>query len=116
MTTVTTPHPALLSSQEIVDLVVSILDEKKAENIVTLDISEKAAFADFLVIASGNVARQVIAMSDHIVRTLRSHGIHGVVEGIPQGDWVLVDFGTVVVHLFRPEVRLRYNLEKMWAA
>lgn len=109
-------HDTPLSPQEIVDIVTSLLEDKKAEKILILNITEKASFADFLVIASGNVARQIAAMADHIVRTLKGYGINGAVEGLPQGDWVLVDLGSVVVHLFRPEIRERYNIEKMWAS
>ncbi len=116
MSVVNQEHSPLLSAQEIVDIVKEVLNDKKAENVVTLNISEKSTFADFLVIGSGNVARQTAAMADHILRTLKEYGVNGVVEGLPQGDWVLVDLGCVVVHLFRPEIRERYNLEKMWAS
>lgn len=95
--------------------IVHLLDEKKAEHIVTLDVHKKATFCDYIIIASGNVSRQIITMADHIVRYLKDQGIHSSVEGAEQGDWVLIDGGDVVIHLFRQEVRERYNLEKMWA-
>ena len=96
---------------------VGSLDDDKAEDIVTIDLRGKSAIADFMVIASGRSTRQVGAMADHILRKVKSEGYGtAAVEGIPQNDWVLIDAGDVIVHLFRPEVRAFYNLEKMWAA
>lgn len=93
------------------------LDDDKAEDILAIDIRGKSAFADMLVIASGRSARHVGALADHVVRKLKEAGVKDVrVEGMPQADWVLVDAGDVVVHLFRPEVRSFYNIEKIWTA
>lgn len=106
-----TPH---LTRQELRDQIVAILDDKKAEKIVVIDLQGKSAMADFLVIASGNSGRQVNAMADTLYRDLKAGGLLPLVEGMPQCDWVLLDVGDVVVHLFKPEVRAFYNLEKMW--
>ena len=92
------------------------LDDDKAEDIVVIDLKGKSAFADYMVIASGRSNRQVVAIADHLADKLKQTG-HGYtpVEGKQGGDWVLVDAGDVVVHIFRPEPRAFYALEKMWA-
>ncbi|MBV8392361.1 MAG: nicotinate-nucleotide adenylyltransferase [Alphaproteobacteria bacterium] len=92
------------------------LDEDKAEDIVVIDLKGKSAFADYMVIATGRSNRQVVAIADHLAERLKAAG-HGYipVEGKQGGDWVLVDAGDVVVHVFRPEPRAFYALEKMWA-
>ena len=97
-----------------VDLVVASLDGDKAEDILVVDLRGKSSIADHMVIASGASTRQVAAMADHLTRKLRDAGQPVVVEGMPQCDWVLIDGGDIIVHLFRPEVRSFYNLEKMW--
>jgi ribosome-associated protein len=96
------------------DLVVASLDADKAEDIVVVDLRGKSSIADHVVIASGTSSRQVGAMADHLMRKLKDAGQPVGVEGLPQCDWVLIDGGDIVVHLFRPEVRAFYNLEKMW--
>jgi ribosome-associated protein len=101
--------------KKILDTVVRSLDDDKGEDIVVIDLAGKAGFADYMVIASGRSQRSVSAMSDHLIEKLKTLGLKGVpVEGKPQCDWVLVDAGDVVVHLFRPEIRSFYGLEKMW--
>ena len=92
------------------------LDEDKAEDVVVIDLKGKSAFADYMVIASGRSNRQVVAIAEHLADRLKQAG-HGYipVEGKQVGDWVLVDAGDVVVHVFRPEPRAFYALEKMWA-
>ena len=97
-------------------LVRKSLDDDKAEDIVVIDLKGKSAFADYMVIASGRSNRQVVAIADHLAERLKTAG-HGYtpVEGKQGGDWVLVDAGDVVVHVFRPEPRQHYALEKMWA-
>jgi nicotinate-nucleotide adenylyltransferase len=92
------------------------LDEDKAEDVVVIDLKGKSAFADYMVIASGRSNRQVVAIAEHLADRLKQAG-HGYtpVEGKQTGDWVLVDGGDVVVHIFRPEPRAFYALEKMWA-
>jgi ribosome-associated protein len=99
---------------ELKDHLLRILDDKKAEQIVTIDLKGKTSIADYLLIASGNSSRQVGALADILYRDLKDHGIKSRIEGVPQCDWVIVDAGDVVIHLFRPEVRSFYNLEKMW--
>ena len=110
------PTTGARSSDRLLDLVRSCLDDNKAEQITTIDLDGKSSIADHMVIASGRSNRQVAALADYLVRALKDAG-HGspVIEGLPQADWVLIDAGDVVVHLFRPEVREFYNLEKMWA-
>ena len=103
-----------MRAADIADLVVALLDEDKAEDILSIDLNGRTSIADTMVIATGKSARQVGAMADHLVEKLKAAGIGCSVEGLPQCDWVLVDGGDVIVHLFRPEVRAFYNLEKMW--
>ncbi len=93
------------------------LDDDKAEDTVVIDLADKSSIADFMVIASGRSSRQVTTMADHLAEKLKA-GRKGPVpvEGKSHGDWVLVDGGDVIVHLFRPEVRTFYGLEKMWGA
>lgn len=96
---------------------VKSLDDDKAQDIVVIDLSGKSDIADYLVVASGTSSRQVAAMAEHLRTKLKHVGITEVpTEGLSKGDWVLVDGGDVVVHLFRPEVREFYNIEKMWSA
>ncbi|MPZ09128.1 MAG: ribosome silencing factor [Kiloniellaceae bacterium] len=93
----------------------SSLEDDKADDIVVIELADKSSIADFMVIASGRSVRQVGAMADHLRETLKADGVQGVsAEGMERCDWVLVDAGDVIVHLFRPEVRAFYNLEKMW--
>ena len=98
-------------------VVLGSLEDDKAEDILAIDIRGKSSFADMLVVASGRSARHVGALADHVMRKLKDSGVKEVrIEGLPAADWVLVDAGDVVVHLFRPEVRAFYNIEKIWAA
>ena len=105
----TEPHPKIL------DLVVQTLEDGKAEDIVTIDLAGKTTIADHMVIASGRSTRQVLALTEHLDEVL-SRRIRISIEGKTQGDWVLIDAGDVIVHLFRPEIRSYYNLEKMWGS
>ncbi len=99
----------------VLTLVREILEDHKAEETVVIDLQGKSTIGDYMVIASGTSSRQVVALAEHIVQSLKKRGLPTVKpEGIRQGDWVLVDAGNVIVHLFRPEVRDFYNLEKMW--
>ena len=92
------------------------LEDDKAEDIVVIDLAGKSSFADYMVIASGRSNRQVVAIADHLAERLKQAGHrHVSVEGKQGGDWVLVDSGDIVVHIFRPEPRAFYALEKMWA-
>ncbi len=101
--------------REILDLVLKTLDDGKAEEIVTIDLAGKTTIADYMVVASGRSARQVGALTEHLEAAL-SRRARISIEGKGQGDWVLIDAGDVIVHLFRPEIRTYYNLEKMWGA
>ena len=97
------------------DAIVKSIDDDKGEDIVVIDLRGKSNITDFIVIASGRSARQVGAMADHIIRKIQPQlSFRMQVEGLPQGDWVLIDCGDAVVHLFRPEVRDFYAIEKMW--
>jgi ribosome-associated protein len=96
--------------------IVDALDEDKAEDIVAIDLRGKSSVTDLMIIASGRSARHVGALSDHLLRMLKERGKKSArVEGLSTGDWVLIDIGDIVVHIFRPEVRSFYNLEKMWS-
>jgi ribosome silencing factor RsfS/YbeB/iojap len=97
--------------------IVASLEDDKAEAIVTLDLAGRASFCDRMVIASGLVDRQITAMAQHLSEKLAKAGVKRVqVEGAPGADWVLIDAGDIVVHLFKPEARAMYALEKMWGA
>ena len=97
--------------------VLASLDDAKAENIVSIDIQGKSSLADHMVIASGRSHRHVAAVSDNVLKALKDAGFGNArVEGLSGADWVLIDAGDVIVHVFRPEVRDFYNLEKMWQA
>ena len=92
------------------------LDNEKAQDVIFIDLKDKSSVADALVIASGRSHRHVGAIADHLLRALKDGG-HGKakVEGLPACDWVLIDAGDLIVHLFRPEVRSFYNIEKIWS-
>ncbi|MDE2008084.1 MAG: ribosome silencing factor [Rhodospirillales bacterium] len=108
------PEAALERLQK---LIVASLEDDKAENIVTLDLVGRAAFCERMVIASGLADRQIAAMAEHLTEKLRAAGLGRVqVEGAGGSDWVLLDAGDIVVHLFKPEAREMYALEKMWSA
>jgi ribosome-associated protein len=99
------------------DLVLTCLDDDKAEEIVSINLEGKSAIADHMVVASGRSQRHVGALADHLTRRMKEEGLGNArVEGLPQADWVLIDGGDVIVHIFRPEVREFYKLEKMWSA
>ncbi len=116
-----TPSPAGISasapSSRAIDLVLASLEDSKAEDIVNIDIRRKSSLGDHMVIASGRSNRHVSAVADHLVQALKDAG-HGQarVEGLPAADWVLIDAGDIIVHIFRPEIREFYNIEKMWQA
>ena len=93
------------------------LDASKAEQVAVIDLRGKTSIGDQMVVASGRSQRHVGAVADHLLRKLKEEGLgRARVEGMPQCDWVLIDAGDVIVHIFRPEVRDFYNLEKMWSA
>lgn len=100
----------------LLDLVLQSLDDDQAQDIVTIPLEGKSSVADYMVIASGRSTRQVASMAQKLAERIK-HGGYGSsrIEGLPAADWVLIDAGDIVVHLFRPEVRTFYNLERMWA-
>nr|WP_229658652.1 ribosome silencing factor [Tsuneonella deserti] len=96
-------------------LVMAQLDDDQAQEIVSIPLAGKSSIADFMVIASGRSTRQVAAMAQKLAEKVKQAGFGNArIEGLPAADWVLIDAGDVVVHLFRPEVRSFYNLERMW--
>jgi ribosome-associated protein len=103
------------SDDPLLALVLGSLDDDQVQDLVTIDLEGKSSIADFMVIGSGRSTRQVAAMAQKLGERLKQSG-HGSprIEGLPAADWVLVDAGSVVIHLFRPEVRSFYNLERMW--
>lgn len=113
---IATPPPSLPSPQQLLELIEQSLDDDKAIDIVSIDLTGKSSIADAMVVASGASVRQVGAMADHLREKLKAAGIKGIsIEGLENCDWVLIDSGDVIVHLFRPEVRDFYNLEKLWS-
>ena len=109
--------PSPLAPRALLALILQTLEDHKAEDVVVIDLAGKSTIGDHMVVASGRSSRQVIALADQLVQALKAQGLVGITpEGIRQGDWVLIDAGDVIVHLFRPEVREFYGLEKMWEA
>jgi ribosome-associated protein len=101
---------------ETLRIVLSRLDNMKAEDTITIDLRAESAIADYMVVTSGRSNRHVGAVAEQVLEDLRGAGLSGLrVEGLPHCDWVLIDAGDVIVHVFRPEVRAFYNLEKMWS-
>jgi ribosome-associated protein len=98
-------------------LILASVEDMKAENTVEIDLAGKTSLADTMVITSGRSQRHVGAIADRVIKDLKENGFGTAkVEGLPACDWVLIDAGDVLVHVFRPEVRGFYNLEKMWGA
>ena len=97
--------------------VLASLEDAKAEGTITIDIQNKSSIGDLMVVTSGRSHRHVGAIADRLIGDLKSAGVGPVrVEGLPHCDWVLVDAGDIIIHVFRPEVREFYNIEKMWSA
>jgi ribosome-associated protein len=112
-----TPLETPASGPRMIDIVLKSLDDAKAEDTVAIDIAGKSSLADHMVVTSGRSNRHVSAVADQVMKALRDAGFDKPrIEGLPHADWVLVDGGDVIVHIFRPEVREFYNLEKMWQA
>ena len=106
-----------LDPEYVVELVKEILENHKFEKIVVIDLQGKATIGDYMIVASGNSTRQIVSLAEILLQRLKQIQLPVMKpEGLPQGDWVLIDTGNVIVHLFRPEVREFYNLEKMWEA
>lgn len=106
----------ILESIELARSIVDILEEKKGEDIVLLDIHEVAIFADFFVICSGTSERMLGALLEAVVDKVReNHHLRPHIEGLPEDGWILVDYGDVILHVFSPRQREYYNLEALWA-
>jgi ribosome-associated protein len=102
-------------ADETLNLIISRLEDMKAEDTITIDLRGKSSLTDYMIVTSGRANRHVGAIAENVVKGLSESGIKGVhVEGMQNSDWVLIDSGDVIVHVFRPEVREFYNLEKMW--
>jgi ribosome-associated protein len=111
------PASAPIDPAQVTKLVAAQLEEDKAENILEIPLAGKSPMADAMIVASGRSARHVSALADHVFRKLKAAGVSRVrMEGMPNADWVLIDAGDVIVHIFRPEVREFYNLERIWAS
>ena len=102
--------------QPLLSRILVSLDDDKAEDVVTIGLAGRSSLADFIVIANGRSQRHVSAIAEHLARRLKEAG-YGTrpIDGMESGDWVLVDAGDVIVHIFRPEVRAYYDLEGMWS-
>jgi ribosome-associated protein len=102
-------------ADETLRIVLARLDDMKAEDTTTIDLRKDSAIADYMVVTSGRSNRHVGSVADRVLEDLREAGLTGLrVEGMPHCDWVLIDAGDVIVHVFRPEVRTFYNLERLW--
>jgi ribosome silencing factor RsfS/YbeB/iojap len=111
------PHREPSTLERLQSIIVGSLEDDKAENVVTLDLEGKASFCDRMVIATGLADRQIAAMAEHLSEKLHQAGLKRVqVEGASGADWLLIDAGDIVVHLFKPEARAMYGLERMWGA
>ena len=111
------PLPSRHGSATLLDQILAWLDEAKAEELVSIDLKGKSSIGDFMVVASGRSDRHVGAIAEQLQKKIKETGRARVrVEGVETCDWVLIDAGDIIVHVFRPEVREFYNLEKMWLA
>lgn len=118
--TIATPGAVLKARPDAdttLNLILSRLEDMKAEDTITIDLRGKSSITDYMVVTSGRVNRHVGAIAENVAKGLKEAGITAPhIEGLPNCDWVLIDAGDVVVHVFRPEVREFYNLEKMWTS
>ena len=111
-----TPRPKTAATERRREVIVDALDALKAEDITTLNVQDICSFADYMIVASGRGARHVASLADTVVDALEQTGDrHVAAEGQETGEWVLIDAGNIVVHIFQPEARAHYNLEKMWS-
>ncbi|WP_241559903.1 ribosome silencing factor [Solirhodobacter olei] len=111
----TTAPRIAISAKELLDRILASLDDDKAEDVVTIDLRGRSDVADYMVVCSGRSSRQVTAIAEKLADRLKQDaGLACKIEGKATGDWVLIDAGDVIVHVFRPEVREFYQLEKMW--
>jgi ribosome-associated protein len=103
------------AADKTLSMILSRLDDMKAEETVTIDLRGKSAFSDYMVVTTGRANRHVGAIAENVTKALKENGVKSIhVEGLPNCDWVLIDSGDVIVHVFRPEVREFYNLERLW--
>jgi ribosome-associated protein len=104
-----------LAAEDLSAIVLASLTDDKAEDLVVIDLKDKSSVTDAMIIASGRSQRHVGALADHAIRALKDAGVgRARVEGLASADWVLIDAGDLIVHIFRPEVRSYYNLERLW--
>ena len=115
--TVSMPSPQdSKESRDLANLILDVLDEHSAQDIIEIDIRGKSSISDYMIVASGRSNRHVGALSDYLIKSLKNIGKKNIgIEGLKSCDWVLIDVGDVIVHLFRPEVRAFYNIEKIWS-
>lgn len=102
------------NEQKILEIVLRTLDENKSEDVVRVDLNGISSIASQMVVASGTSGRQVASLAEKVVENLKKEGFRASVEGAEKADWVLIDAFDVIVHIFKPEVRAFYNIEKMW--
>ena len=121
-TVVNAPAPSKSSaksqkaSKDLSDFLQHVLDENSAQDVIEIDIRGKSSVADYMLVAPGRSNRHVSALSDYVIRALKAEGYKDIgIEGQEGCDWVLVDIGDVILHIFRPEVRVFYNIEKIWS-
>jgi ribosome-associated protein len=108
-------HAPRIGGKDLLDQVLDSLSDDKAENVITIELAGKSSMADYMVVASGRSTRQVAAIATNLVDRLKQdYGLLSKTEGKDAGDWALIDTGDVIVHIFRPEVRDFYQIEKMW--
>jgi ribosome-associated protein len=115
--TVSMPSPQdSKESRDLANLILDVLDEHSAQDIIEIDIRGKSSISDYMIVTSGRSNRHVGALSDYLIKSLKNIGKKNIgIEGLKSCDWVLIDVGDVIVHLFRPEVRAFYNIEKIWS-
>jgi len=112
---VTTPG-TVEDIDRLLDVIETSLDDDQAIDIITIDLKGKSSLGDYMIIASGRSTRHVGAIADHVLKSVKAAGFGSAqTEGMSSADWVLIDTGDIIIHLFRPEVREFYNLEKMWS-
>lgn len=115
-TAATAGNPGTAERDSLLAMILESLDDDQAQEVVTIPLEGKSSIADHMVVASGRSSRQVAAIAQKLAERVKQSGRPSpLIEGLPAADWVLVDAGDVIVHLFRPEVRTFYNLERMWA-
>lgn len=113
--TIATEGPANPDATSLIDVILTCLEDLRAIDVANIDLTGKSSIADNMVVATGTSSRQVSSLAERLLHRLKDRGLVGLKpEGLRQGDWVLIDAGDVIVHLFRPEIREFYNIEKMW--